>query len=380
MQMSNRDIRRLQSIRLYYPFFRSRNQLVGVLEKQIEELMAYALLADVVILPPADIMKSRFWKHNFKTLRTNAHVTALLQNGIVVFTAVDTGVRDVGDIVERYSGMPGKGVPAAKSPVYLRDEMYQRAGYARYLSETVAESATIAAGDKGEVHRLIQAKLDHEGFLGALHTLDLPPRSQRVLEKASLDAYRQGGAMGNAAIMPPESTDDRSLFYSHLYRRDLVGALVRSFRRSAGMDLLDVPPEKFVKLCWSLANFHAHYSELAGDVHHFGARIRRLGTVNRWFWTVSDTALPMLVAEILNKVLLIFTEGSFGLSPGKSSLSIFGAKAASEIAAKRSQFVRRAKDLLDRLSQPRVMQARVSRILDEFETEVRGWRRRELLH
>jgi len=209
------SILELKGIKLYFPFFRGKDQVSRSLGSEARWLVSYLLLCDTVVIPPREFLRPENVKANFKTIEQFGLIKDLFLNGDIIITSPRSQIRDVWDLCEYYD--PHLPLPPNMTDVtiYDRDENFQRRTYAEHLKKHILSVNYYGESDRSDLFSFLEEIPDHPRVMAKLESLrsSLAPGVMERIKLEALDSYFLAGAKGNSAIMPPSRDQERSSMY-----------------------------------------------------------------------------------------------------------------------------------------------------------------------
>lgn len=256
------DIRRLGGINLYFPFLDPKDGKIVSLRNELSWLVAYALFADRILIPPRSMFSGRYAVQNLVDLVKQPSLRSLADVGALITTATDPSVRDLSDLFERYSGLiPKSPFRLAEFAIYARDEDFQKHIASEYIVEHLSRLENFSPLDKRAIITIAKKKLNHSRLVSelssVLHEDELNAKSE--VSKILTSGYFFAGAKGNAAITPPVIGEQPHEHFEFFYSKPIIGHFASEFQKRLKRPLSLITPHELQRARLNLSIFREQY-------------------------------------------------------------------------------------------------------------------------
>lgn len=276
----------LEGSKLYYPYLRDKYDNHFPIEHQFDDILAYLLLVDKVILPPSHVFSNEILKKNNNFLERNRLFQSLIANQKILITAVSQDFRDIFDVIEYYSGKKAKCKFYTNKDIFLRDVAKQKQAFCQLVSRKLDLNILLKKDTKSSILSFLDSsptKSEFDSFISA-HKVDFSNDEIKHLINYSQRGYHFGGVIGNDAIMPPETFYEEELFYNNLYERYFARFFKDLIEKKAKRRLSQLKTTHFLNLINNLWLFHSQYQEFSKLYEKICYRVEPLltGKINIW--------------------------------------------------------------------------------------------------
>ncbi len=248
-----KDIRKVDCIKLYYPFLRNKisNKKRPLNQGDLKRFKTYLLFADKIVIPPHDIINREFALQNSKFF-LNSELQSIPIDEIILFTATEDNISTVGELIEYYSDLD-KVIdtdlkklffPIIRLATFYRDEIFQREQYAFFLKNNIEK---IPKEINKEILELIKKKPRHEEVIQQLPMNELSTNTKSQTYGILMTAYHFAGKEGNNAIVPPTGYLDLPPAYNPMYAFEVVNAITKIIIGKLGLGSIDLLSIKDIK-------------------------------------------------------------------------------------------------------------------------------------
>ena len=281
-----KNISDILGIKIYYPFLRDQSGIRYSIHNQVDKILTYLFLVDIVVLPPRDIFNDELGLKNEKSIMQNPVLLEALTRQRIQLTSSHDKTDDVARMIEAYRYKNIYSSDLKKIPVVLRDGDAQNSSYKQYISGQFAFSSFIPNDEKLYLFETIRRMKSHDDFSFSLINSEVNWRTKRFLKDAALDAYRLGGSAGNFSIMPSKYLQAPTKIYNPFYSRYISQLLLNRFTQLTGSSFGDIKPEHYFRMIDALSPFRKLYNQYSLIHNKFNQRtlnlFRRFG--KPWFF------------------------------------------------------------------------------------------------
>lgn len=317
----NADIRKIDGLKLYFPYLDSKQGRVCSLRSQISWITLYSLFVDKIIFPPRSLFSGQFALQNLADLHSIPLLRSLVESGTLITTTTDNNVRDLPDLFERYSGLAA--IPPYKFgsdfQFFSRDELFQRSVVSNYMFEKIRKAEYLESHEKISMAKLLATQPDHIQLIAAIQGMFFEHGSvaSHELQQEAVVGYFLGGAKGNSAIMPPQHEENDYSFFDFFYSKSALLPFGNQLIKKLAKPLHQLSAQELRKIKTNLAVFRYKYNELS--IKHRELFHEVLNTVSKSHPTfrlrAPIAALQATVAITIGLALSpIFGAAAFGLA------------------------------------------------------------------
>lgn len=271
-----RSITSLNTVKIYYPFLWDRNSesCTSLMSNNHKKYIAYfSLFADQIIIPPRDLLGNLNAKINLKYLAKDTIGKLFIENEFLITTSGKVGARDFKDVCELYGEHALINTsPAIDMATYLRNENVQRQSYARYFIKELKNRGVIKGSG---IDEFVSRYPTHSEVRQFIHTLDYPDNIKNMLNMQANYAYHYGGAVGNNAIVPPYSRQDKPPAYNPFYYFYFIEKFGERLEKKIGLPL-DSNPYLVTELSRELSHFKKAYHVFSLQYLSLAEEVERL--------------------------------------------------------------------------------------------------------
>ena len=271
------SILNLDKIKIYYPFFRDNRGLESSLLDELNYLVGYLLVVDVIVVPPRELIGGSYGAKNIETIKSSKLLSHLIRTGRIVTSSSSTMVRDTKDLIEYYSTMVL--APPSEFWIYKRDSKIQKRSYSSHLTAHLDMAQYYSDSIKSELRHFLGSFPDHIGVMNKIKYLSnrMHPAEYERLKLEAFHGYFSGGSVGNGAIMPcMYSNDGKSSIYNPFYSKATISKFVLKLQSLRKKELHKVSVSELEKLFNNLRVFKIRYAELSKSYEHYYTKIAAL--------------------------------------------------------------------------------------------------------
>jgi len=249
-----KDVRRIDGIKLYYPFLRSKtsNQKRPLDRGDLRRMKVYLLFVDKIVIPPHDIFNYQFAIQNSKFFLLPELQEFPIEETFV-FTSTKDWISEVKELIDLYievdqaqGGQALKGLFQSINnlPTFYRDESFQREQYAIFIKENKEK---LPSEIRKDVIGIVEQKPRHEELIRELPIGEIAPNVREKVFGLLMTAYHFAGKEGNNAVVPPTGYLDLPPAYNPMYAYDVVSILNKVIIEKLGLGSIDLLTLKKVK-------------------------------------------------------------------------------------------------------------------------------------
>lgn len=316
------NILKVNSLKVYFPYLDDKAEHSHSLRSEMVWLLTYTLFSDCVICPPRSFFGAPHGIDNLAAIYGSRLLRELVESGVIISTATTDKVRDVGDLIERYSGVHPKKPIELGMPIYLRSEPYQRNVSSDYMLNFIDSVDEIPRAMTEHLRKEFLGRPDATQTNRILRTieLELPPPVYAAISRETANSYFFAGAVGNGAIMPPPTIGANSHIYNYMYSKKALAPFLIKTQQILKSSLLSVSPAQFLALRKNLDIFRHMYAELSNRcIAHYGEIISLLTRK----YAFSNVNAPIVIAQSLTATAIALATGYFFAAAAASVVGLY---------------------------------------------------------
>lgn len=355
------NILNLDKIKVYYPFLRDNRGIERSLLDELQYLVEYLLIVDVVVIPPRGLIGGSFGSRNIETATSSKLLSYLLDTGRIVTTSSSLSVRDEKDLIDHYSTELIKGTAGLR--VYERDSEIQKKSYISHLVSHLEMAQYYPASVKSDLESFFSSLPDHPSVLRKIESIngDLHSAEYERLQLEAYHGYFSGGAIGNGAIMPcMYATDGKNSIYNPFYSKESVSKFSSKLQSVLRRELHKTPIRTLENILGNLQIFKIRYAELSNSYENYYSKIAEmLGKNSISIRLPTDflyVGVALLIASLLSDV---FTKEVF-----------FGSVLAAYTAKGAYSYINRTMKITDYFTSKLQSYFRFTGLFDEFRKDL----------
>lgn len=280
------NILNLDKIKVSYPFLKDNRGNEKSLADELQYLVGYLLIADIVVVPPREFLGGTYGNRNINFVNKTKLLTHLINTGKIITTSSSLLVRDSIDLIEHYG--IGKQQYDLKFYIYERDSDLQKKAYRFHMQSHISNVKYYSNSIKHELVSFLNHSPDHLSVMKKINYLKKRTSRGNIyrLNLEASHAYFSGGSIGNGAIMPSMYTHDRKkiiythdgekLIYNPFYSKEVVNIFLYKIQVSLKKQFHKTPPHLADKILNNLQIFRLKYYELAKAYETFYTKILKL--------------------------------------------------------------------------------------------------------
>ena len=86
------NILNLTSTKVYYPFFKGKDERIKDLNTEASFLLSYLIVTDIVVIPPREFLNSSNIKTNMEGIQKNKLLFSNFMNGSIVTSSTNSSI------------------------------------------------------------------------------------------------------------------------------------------------------------------------------------------------------------------------------------------------------------------------------------------------
>lgn len=271
------NILNVDKVKIYYPFLRDNRGMERSLLDEIQYLVGYLLIVDVIVIPPRELIGGTFGAKNIATASSSRLLNHLMSTGRIVTTSSSSDVRDEKDLIEHYSIEPIQGVAGLR--IYERDSIIQKQSYISHLASHLEFAQYYSDSVKSDLRLFLSGLPDHPSVMRKIESInrELHPAEYQRLRLEAFHGYFSGGSIGNGAIMPcMYASDGKNSIYNPFYSKEAVARFSFKLQSFLKRELHKMPVHILDKIFDNLQIFKIRYVNLSKAYEKYYSKIAEL--------------------------------------------------------------------------------------------------------